>query len=147
MGSIVECELPGEALLRKYVGPHAHVDCYATEMPAIVSQARYVEAFYTTALFKLERAVLSVAVLRPSTDSQAADLANGKIESFAAWSVEARAPSQLLLCDLQGRTRSWLMSEAVAGGPATRLYFGGNRHPDKMGPMKIEQDDLVTIRL
>lgn len=124
MTAISECDLPQAALLRKYVGPLAHVDCYTTEMPGIVSHPEYVEAFYTTAVFKLERAILSAAVSRPSTDAQAADLAQGKIESFAAWSVEARAPNQLLLCDMHGRTRSWLMAEPVAGGTATRLYFG-----------------------
>ena len=28
------------------------------------------------------------------------------------------------MCDFLGRTRSWLMVEAVDGGKATRLYFG-----------------------
>jgi hypothetical protein len=36
--------------------------------------------------------------------------------------VEAREPAQVLLCDLHGRTRSWLMVAARDG--ATQLFFG-----------------------
>ena len=66
-------------------------------------------AFYTTWLFRLERWILRLAVARPSTDEEAHQLARGEREAFAAWSVEARAPDQLLMCDFTGRTRSWLM--------------------------------------
>ncbi|HET9483682.1 MAG TPA: hypothetical protein VFO79_06985, partial [Xanthomonadales bacterium] len=54
--------------------------------------------------------------------AQAAALASGRADAFAAWSVEGRTDDQLLLCDLHGRTRSWLMSAPLDGG--TRLYFG-----------------------
>jgi hypothetical protein len=91
-----------------------------------VSQARYIEAFYSTRLFKIERLLLAWLVAKPSTDLQAAALAAGRLDTFAAWQVEGRTDDQLLMCDFQGRTRSWLMSEAVSGAvtPATRLYFG-----------------------
>ena len=124
MASIQACELPDAALLRRYLGGGAYADCYVTEIARPVSHAEYVEAFYTTALFKLERLLLSCFVARPSTDAQAAELAAGQRTSFAAWSVEAREPLQVLLCDFQGRTRSWLMSEPVSNGQATRLFFG-----------------------
>lgn len=45
---------------------------------------------------------------KPSTDQDVELLAKGKSENFAAWSVEDRAENQLLLCDYQGQTRSWL---------------------------------------
>jgi hypothetical protein len=118
-------ELPSEALLRKYREAGAYADCYAAEMDRPVFQAEYVEAFYTTWVFKLERLLLGWLVAKPSTDAQARALACGELEAFAAWTVEARAPDQLLLCDFQGRTRSWLMSVPVPGNAArTRLYFG-----------------------
>ena len=65
-------------------------------------------------------------VSRPSSDAEAKRLAAGELDSFAAWSVEARSVNQLLMCDFQGRTRSWLMVAPVQGGgpAATRLYFG-----------------------
>ena len=116
-------ELPPAALLARYRRDGTYTDCYVTEVDARVSHADYVEAFYTTALFKAERLLLALLVARPSTDAQARQLARGQLEGFAAWSVEARAEDQLLMCDFQGRTRSWLMTEAADPG-RTRLYFG-----------------------
>jgi hypothetical protein len=89
-----------------------------------VSQAEFVQAFYTTWVFKLERAVLRMAVDRPSTDAQATQLAQGQLRAFAAWTVEDRRDDQLLLCDMHGRTRSWLMTAPMESGGGTRLYFG-----------------------
>jgi hypothetical protein len=120
-GRIAPCPLPAGALLGRYRDIGAYTDCYGVTVPGDVAHARFVEAFYTTWLFKLERAVL-VLVGKPSTDAQARALAHGEAEAFAAWRVEARAPAQLLLCDYRRRTRSWLMREAVENG--TRLYFG-----------------------
>lgn len=123
--SINPCELPPSALLRKYVYEGAYTDCYVTKIAASVSQAEYVEAFYTTVVFKLERLILKWAVSKPSSDCDAKRLAQARIDSFAAWSVEDRAPNQLLLCDFQHRTRSWLMVAPIeCGTTGTRLYFG-----------------------
>ncbi len=116
--AISACELPADALLARYRGDGSYTDCYVTEVSWLVSQAEYVEAFYTSGVFKLERLILKLLVARPSTDQQARELAAGQRGAFAAWSVEARAPNQLLLCDFRGRTRSWLMTSG------TRLYFG-----------------------
>lgn len=118
--------MPDDALLGSYSREGAYTDCYATEVSGAVSQAQYVLAFYTTWVFKLERVILTWVVSRPSTDAQAKQLAEGSIDTFAAWHVEQRSTNQLLLCDFQGRTRSWLMvAPVVAGRDArTRLYFG-----------------------
>jgi hypothetical protein len=124
MTSIQACELPGDALLRRYLSGGAYADCYVTDVARAISHAEYVEAFYTTAVFKLERLLLSWFVARPSTDAQAGELASGQRTSFAAWSVEAREPDQLLLSDFQGRTRSWLMSATASNNQTTRLFFG-----------------------
>jgi hypothetical protein len=121
-GAIRPCKLPDAALLRRYTEAGAYTDCYGITVARDLDHARFVEAFYTTWLFKLERAILAVAVRKPSSDAEARALARGETETFAAWRVEARAIDQLLLCDYQGRTRSWLMREGVDGG--TRLYFG-----------------------
>jgi hypothetical protein len=118
--------LPEHALLRKYADGKAYTDCYVTESPARVSHAEFVEAFYTTAVFKLERLLLAWFVSRPSSDEQARRLAAGELDSFAAWTVEARSVDQLLMCDFQRRTRSWFMVAPVqsGGSTSTRLYFG-----------------------
>jgi hypothetical protein len=86
-------------------------------------------------LFKLERFILKWAVSRPSTDAQAARLAAGETEKFAAWSVEERSVNQLLLADFTGRTRSWLMVMPMDNdnSPRTRLYFGSAIVPVKNG--------------
>lgn len=109
------------------MGAGAYADCYVTEVAQPVSHAEYVEAFYTTAVFKVERLLLKWLVSRPSTDLEARQLASGSRGSFAAWKVEGRGPDQLLLSDFTGRTRSWLMIAPVENSgapPGTRLYFG-----------------------
>lgn len=116
--------LPAHALTQAYARDGHYTDCYATTVARTVSQAQYVEAFYTSWLFKLERWILGWAVSRPSTDEQARQLAAGTLERFSAWRVEGRADNQLLTRDeFTGRTGSWLMVEPLAGG-GTRLYFG-----------------------
>src|SRR5260221_12785433 len=107
MAAIRTCELPDGALLSRYSGSGAYADGYVAEIAKTVSPAEFVEAFYTTAVFKLERWILRLLVSRPSTDAQAKQLAQGELGSFAAWSVEARAPDQLLLSDFTRRTKSW----------------------------------------
>lgn len=131
--SVRACPLPDGALLDLHRRNGAFTDCYATDIAGSVTHAQFVAAFYTTPVFKLERLILKWAVSRPSTDAQAEQLAEGKADGFAAWRVEARSQNQLLLADLQGRTRSWLM---VAGldtgiGPGTRLYFGSAVIPEQ----------------
>jgi hypothetical protein len=109
-----------------YAGDGGYADCFVVDIRAAISQAQYVEAFYTTWLFKLERLVLLCLLAKPSTDEGARALARGERDTFAAWSVEARAPQQLLVRDYQGKTCSWLMVEPGFdnGGAVTRLYFG-----------------------
>lgn len=127
MPAIKTSELPETALLRKYQGASAYVDCYCAEVPAAVSHAEFVEAFYTTNLFKVERAILKCLAALPSTDVQAQSLAAGGASTFAAWRVESRRDNQLLMADLLGRTRSWLMTTPAASRSAehrTLLYFG-----------------------
>lgn len=121
--SIHRTDLPAHALLRRYLRDGHYADCYVAEVPMVVSQAEFVEAFYTTPLFKLERAILAAAVRKPSTDGDARALARGEREAFAAWTVEDRGDTQLLLTDFMGRTRSWLMTESNGRG-GTRLHFG-----------------------
>ena len=116
------CDLPDSALLQRHRQAGAYTDCYAVDVAAPVAQADFVEAFYTTGVFKLERAILAALVAKPSTDAQARALARGEVDAFAAWRVEARTQDQLLLCDFRGRTCSWLMAAPIDGG--TRLYFG-----------------------
>ena len=73
-------------------------------------------------MFKIERVLLAWFASRPCNDAEARELAMGERTTFAAWHVEARDDTQLLLCDFMGRTRSWLHVAPLAQG--TRLHFG-----------------------
>ncbi|MGH8443810.1 MAG: hypothetical protein ACREVL_01030 [Solimonas sp.] len=128
MPSVQAHPLPAAALLQRYRERGAYTDCYAVDVPGTVTQAQYVQAFYTTPLFKLERVILRWAIDKPSTDAQAAQLAAGTRERFAAWSVEARSAEQLLMRDFRSRTCSWLMAAPIENG--TRLYFGSAVVPE-----------------
>lgn len=132
---VVETALPPGALLGRYGAAGGYADCLVVTVPGRVTQAAYVEAFYTTALFKLERLALAVVLSRPSTDVEARALATGEAATFAAWTVEAREADQILLCDFQGASRSWLMSVLDADGreATTTLYFGTALVPRKGG--------------
>jgi hypothetical protein len=110
--------------LTTYANSGAYTDCFATEIARTVSHAEFVETFYTGGLFTVERFLLRVFISKPSTDLQARQLAAGELNEFAAWRVEARAVDQLLLCAIDGRTRSWLMVSAMPETGGTRLYFG-----------------------
>lgn len=132
MPPVFPCELPTSSFLFSAQAAGSFADCYVTEVDGAISQAAFVEAFYTSDLFKVERAILGWLVAKPSTDAQAHQLAIGTATSFAAWRVENRDPDQLLLADYTGRTRSWLMVEPIGQStlpPRTRLYFGSGVGP------------------
>jgi len=124
MSAIQVGELPHEALLHQYKLAGSYTDCYFMDVQRYVASSEYIEAFYTTPLFKLERVILTLLTAKPSSDLQAKQLALGEITTFSAWCVEQRTENQLLLCDITGRTRSWLMCTPPTGASSTRLYFG-----------------------
>jgi hypothetical protein len=130
--TIVATGLPQHSLLLAYArtadgGETGHyTDCFAVDIAAPVDLAQFLFAFYTTPLFRLERVILRWFAARPSSDEEALAVATGAGDTFAAWHVERRAPGQVLLQDLTGRTRSWFMATPPrAGGESpARLYFG-----------------------
>lgn len=142
MSAIARCPLPENALLNFYAADRGcYTDCYATDIAGSIELADYVVAFYTSALFKLERLILRIAISKPSTDAEARLLACGDIDHFAAWTVERRTPDQLLMCDLAGRTRSWFM--VVGGAETSRLYFGSAVVPAADGGSRSGPSDFM----
>lgn len=141
MSSVQACALPPRSLLSRYAAGGAFTDCYVTELPRPVSHSEFVEALYLGALMRFERKLIGWLLSKPTSNAHVRELATGNAASFAAWRVEERTPSELLLQDQTGRTRSWLMSQAMPG--ATRLYFGSavlpRVHPQtgarRMGPL------------
>ena len=123
MPSVIATPVPPDSLLGRLAAERrAFADAYTLKLPRVVSQADFVEAFYTTRLFKVERALLTL-LGRPSSDVAARALARGESQRFAAWTVEARAGDELLMHEDSGATRSWFKTEAGEGG-GTTLWFG-----------------------
>ena len=115
--------LPEDALLQVYAQqPDCYTDCFSATVPRDVDLPEFTTAFYSGWLFGLERMILKLVANRPSTTADIAALASGETDKFAAWSVEGREPGQILLCDMHGRTRSWLC--VAPEGANTRVYFG-----------------------
>jgi hypothetical protein len=140
-GAVTAVEPPPGSLLLALSQAGNFADCYALQVPMAVTQAQFVEAFYTTPLFKLERWILGLAASRPSTDQEARALAQGRSDTFSAWRVTDRSGGQLLLTDLTGRTSSWLLAEspgpsttASASTSGTRLLFGSAVRPQRRPP-------------
>ncbi|WP_457444883.1 hypothetical protein [Roseateles sp. P5_E4] len=117
-----ETALPPASLLARLAKEHgAFADAYTLKVPRAVTLAEFVEAFYTTRLFKVERALIALFG-RPSSDAMARAVARGEGARLAVWTVEAREPDELLMHEDSGATRSWFKAEAGATG--TTLWFG-----------------------
>ena len=127
MLAVQSCPVPLHSLLDRYRIRPGFTDCYGVDVEGAVTLQVFVAAFYTTPLFTLERTLLHYLAALPSSDADAHALACGTTGTFSAWTVEARTPSELLLADITGRTRSWLMVETCSESNQpvkTRLYFG-----------------------
>jgi hypothetical protein len=133
--AIRSAALPADALLDRYQQSGDFTDCWTAEMPRAVSLAEFITAFYNSAAFRPERWLLGAVLGKGASAADVARLAAAETERFSAWSLEARAADQILLCDYQGRTRSWLMVEPLQHG--TRLYFGSAVVATKSGSGSI----------
>jgi hypothetical protein len=139
------CPLPEGALLRAYEINNGFVDCFYIEVPKAITYAQFVEAFYTSWLFKMERFILKWVVAKPSTDEEARQLAHNAREQYAAWTVEGRAENQLLMCDYQGATRSWFMVEPQQSDCeiATLLFFGSAISPARSAKAQARRNTVL----
>jgi len=129
MPSVAQQPAPDDALLKTYrSGKHPerwghYGDCFSIQVNGSVTLSQFVFAFYTSSVFRLERLILRVLVGAASTDEQARAVAEGRSETFALWTVGERTPTQLLMCDRYGKTRSWfrVVPQRSSG---TVLQFG-----------------------
>ena len=119
MPIIQPCEVPRGLPPQPLPGGAGFADCYVTEVPGAISQAAFIEAFYTSPLFKVERTILKYFVAKPATDADARQLAEGVATRFSAWNVEGQSRSELLLSDLQ-RSHE-VLAHGVADGRARSL--------------------------
>lgn len=131
MFGVHQTPVPATSLLKTWrEGPNPaaweqYSDCFATTVGRAVALPEFVYAFYTSPVFRLERAILRRLKL-PSTDAEARAVAEGTGHTFAAWRVGQRTGTQLLMCDVMGRTRSWfaVTPSEVGGQSGTVLQFG-----------------------
>ena len=120
--SIKSAALPNGALLKRFVDSGDYTDCFVTQVDFAAALDAYVEAFYTTTVFKLERAILKWLVSLPSTDIEARQIARAERENFAAWNMLERNSDQLLMMDFREQTCSWFM--VSTRGKTSELFFG-----------------------
>jgi len=119
---VAEAPLPDGALLQEFADRGDYTDCFAARVPADAGFPACLEAFYTTRLFKVERIILKRLVSMPSTDTEAAQLSRGDIQTFAAWTEYKRRDDQLVMMDFRQQTCSWFMLAKPDGKHL--LYFG-----------------------
>ena len=126
MFSVTQRPVPEQSLLKPYDDMEGcSADCFETLISGAFGFADYVEAFFTTPLFRAERWILGWAISKPSRDAEIRALAQGNGNGFAAWEVEDRGPHQLLLTVTNGSVRTWLMMiPAQAPDTTTKLLFG-----------------------
>lgn len=122
---------PDSLLARLAAERHAFADAYTLELPRAVSLAEFVESFYTTPLFKVERALIAL-LGKPASDAMARAVARGEGPRIAVWTVEAREGDELLMHEDSGATRSWFKAQAGKGG-GTTLWFGSAVVPRQRG--------------
>ena len=128
--TITAAFLPPDSLLARLRGAECYRDAFRVEVPRRVDLAAFLRAFYGSAAFAPERLALGL-IGRGGTRAHIAALAEGRTDRFAAWTVEAREPHQILLRDFQDATCSWLIAEPT-GEHATTLWFGSAvRHPGR----------------
>ena len=119
---VSESPLPEDALLGSYArDPSHYTDCYSVDLPGQLELGDALRGFYATWLFQAERLILRMAGM-PKQENEIEALASGASETFAAWRVESRSQTQILLRDTSGHTGSWFM--VAPEGAGTRFYFG-----------------------
>jgi len=118
---ISPCPVPDTALLYRFVEtPGAYADAFTVYVPQAIDLHSFLDAFYTTPLFRCEKAILRLFFRAPGHNWEAADLR--RKDHYAAWTVEARAADQILMCDAAEATRSWF--SVTPDGSGTSLHFG-----------------------
>ena len=130
--------LPAGAVLEPAARAGAYTDCYRVDLPVAVALPRFVEAFYTSRLFRLEGWLIERLLRRSASVADARRLASGASDRFAAWSVRHRDERQILLA--AGATRSWLMVGTRGDAAGSTLYFGS-----AVMPRRVAADGSVRM--
>ncbi|MFT5798843.1 MAG: hypothetical protein ACI84R_002912 [Candidatus Azotimanducaceae bacterium] len=137
MKQVIEKENPvGSFIAEQAQLTGYYTDCFSIRLDQTVTLPEFINAFYTTPLFRLERLLLSLTVKGRMKDADVTALSRGEADRLAIWQVEVRNECEILLS--AGRTKSWLMVAPDAGGTdETQLFFGSVVVPE---PPKREGD-------
>lgn len=119
MNALAETKPDADSLLAASAQqPGAYTDCFEARVPNHSEPgplkpperlfARFVYVFFDTRLFRTERALLRIAGKAPKSRTDPLALALGHTTRFAAWQVEARRPTELLLTVPNTPIRTWL---------------------------------------
>lgn len=128
-------DVPAHTLIADFAAEiGGFADCFITQVPRNIPLATYVEAFYTTPLFLMERALLRLAG-HPSTDADARAVATGTSDLFAIWHNPIRRDGELVMQQTSGATASWFMVRPTEDG--TELYFGSVVRPSNRETKKM----------
>lgn len=126
---------PDAALIREYARlPGGYVDCFYADVGGRVTLSDYIEAFFSTPVFRAERLMLNLTANGRSNRQSASELASGSSDKMAIWTTQARDDAQILMIAGNGPVFTWLMvEEAQTDAFSSRLYFGSAVLPTATG--------------
>ncbi len=128
-------EIQSDSLIARHqADTGGFADSFMTKVPAKVTIAEFVVAFYSTPLFRAERFILNLFG-RGATDEQVTELVEGRRDDFAVWTVKDRRDTELLLGETSGATASWFMIRELPDG--TELCFGSAVTPKGPGSNRM----------
>lgn len=132
IGTISSRAVPEDSLLHAATQhPGAYADCFEAAVPlnATVEAAfaRFVFVFFDTWVFRAELKILRFAGKAPPDQCDRLSLAKGQTDRIAAWIVEARTPTEVLLRVPETPIRTWLALDAY--GDTAHLRFGSGIMP------------------
>ncbi len=137
--------LPEGSFLARYLDREgAYTDCFRVDVPGGPDLPAYIETFFDSWVFRLERRVLTLAGKGPATRKTVEALAHQDAQRFAAWIVRERDDSQILMEVPRTPIRTWLRVLPSDEQPGhVRLYFGSalvpphrtDGAPARLGPL------------
>lgn len=140
--------LPSTSLIYEYeTVKGGYCDCYYVDTKGDADLQNYVTVFFGTWVFRLELKLLSMLGLNRDSPDQVRLLAEDRVKTLAAWKVESRTSSDLLLAVGTGPIRTWLRIEARSEN-MVRLYFGSALLPlgtDRHGRPRLDVMSVILL--
>lgn len=133
MFAITQGPIPDKALIETYARiKGGHTDCYYVDVPRYVTLSEFIQTFFSSPVFRLERLLLNMSPTGRSTDQDIANLASGTGNTMAVWKVDAREENQLIMSAGNGPIRTWLKVDTdYPETGKTRLFFGSALAPTR----------------